>query len=1180
MQISDFSIHNPVKVAVGVILLCLFGLIALFAIPVQLTPEVTKPVITVETRWQGASPQEIEKEIVDKQEEQLKSIEGMIDFKSESMDSEGKITMEFAVGVDRDATLLKVANKLDQVAEYPEDADEPRITAVNTSDSPIAWMVLMPLPPTHGELEEYIERYPHLEKVLRPLMEQEEIHVPTLTRIAEEHEDLRPLVQYRIDASRLRRFVEDKIEARFEQVPGVANSNVYGGREEEMQVIVDPAKLAARQITIAQVRRALEGQNKDTSAGDIREAKRRYVIRTLGQFYDPESVEDTIIDVRDGAEIRVGDVARAQLGHKKAIAIVRQQGVNSIAVNVQREEGANVLEVMDGVKAAIRELNEGVLATKGLYIWQVYDETHYINSATTLVQQNLFVGGALAIVVLLLFLRSGRSTLIVALAIPISVIGTFLVISSLGRSINVVSLAGMAFAVGMVVDNAIVVLENIYSHYQRGATPFKAASRGTSEVWGAILASTLTTLAVFLPVVFVQEQAGQLFRDIAIAISAAVALSLIVSLTVIPSAASRLLAERQLHHRTGDANQGFGMGFGKRFVAGVVRLTETLQQGRISGRAMLITCLLFGLGALLLVPIVDFWMLPLPAALGGFGLRVPLPSVVGLAVAALAVAGFVWVAFTYRRFAMVAMTVVLSLGLIVRLMPPKEYLPEGNRNLVIGIVLPPPGYNLDQMIEIGEKIERQLQPFWEQYGKDAEPAQPEIANFFFVARGQQIFMGAKTVDPARAGELVPIFAQLTKDIPGVFLIPSQASLFERGLSGGRKIDIEITGPEIEKLIALGGQILGEVKQMYPDETQTHVRPVPSLDLGSPELHIRRKRKKAEQRGVVTRELGYAINALVDGAYAGDYWHEGKKIDLVITADIEDVSRTQDVEQLPIGTPSGEIVPLSAVADVRYGSGPEQINRIDRERAITLEVKPGPGVPLEDAIARINTEILEPLRDSGQLEGGLYDIHLAGTADELKNMAEALAGRLLLAVVITYLLIAALYESFLYPIVIMISVPMAAVGGFAGLRLLNVFTGQAFDTLTMLGFVILIGTVVNNAILIVNQALVNIREDGMPHRQAVVESVRGRIRPIFMSTSTTVFGMLPLVLFPGAGSELYRGLGSVVLGGLAVSTVFTLFLVPMLFTLTLEGKGHFRRLVGLEEAEQEQRATESEEPVMV
>ena len=526
---------------------------------------------------------------------------------------------------------------------------------------------------------------------------------------------------------------------------------------------------------------------------------------------------------------------------------------------------------------------------------------------------------------------------------------------------------------------------------------------------------------------------------------------------------------------------------------------------------------------------------------------------------------FIPLAMRARRVAIVLTMMVVSIGLSVKLMPPAEYLPEGNRNLIIGVLMPPPGYNLDQMLQIGRQVESRLQPYWEDTADHADARTTRRSpHRQLLLRCAAADLSSWAPGPAiRHGvaELIPIFQEAIRDIPGIIPIISQASLFERGVSGGRTIDIEITGPELQTLIQLGGQVFRQVSEMYPAATTgTFVRPVPSLDLGSPELHVQRNVEKASQRGVVTTELGYTVNALVDGAYAGDYWHRGKKIDLVITAPKDLSARTQNVAQLPIGTPSGEMVPLGAVADLTLSSGPEQINRIDRQRAITIQVKPGPEIALEEAMQRIDREVLDDLRQGGLLANGLYHLHLSGTADELKQMRQALSGRLLLAIVITYLLIAALYESFLYPLVIMVSVPMAAVGGFAGLRFLNLFTHQSFDTLTMLGFVILVGTVVNNAILIVNQALVLIRQQAMPHREAVVESVRGRIRPIFMSTSTTVLGMLPLVLLPGAGSELYRGLGSVVLGGLIVSTVFTLFLVPMLFTLTTEATDRLRRRI--------------------
>ena len=489
MKIIEYSTNNPVKVAVGSIFVLLFGLIALFRIPVQLVPDVEKPQITVETRWIGASPEEVEQEIIHEQEEMLKSVENLRKLTSRSFNSRGEILLEFVVGTDKSAALLDVANKLDQVQEYPENVDEPVISTVNTGDRPIAWFTLRVLPGTN------------------------------------------------IDVHDLRDFAEDYIESRFERVPGVANSNILGGAEREMQVIIYPHALAGSQLTILDVRKALISTNKNISGGDMDEGKNRFVVRTLGQFKSVEEIANLVITKRDDIPVYIKDVAEVKLGYKKLQAFVRQKNEASIAVNAQRDVGANVLTVMEGLREACFELNENLLRDRGLELEQVYDETDYIKSSIGLVRQNVVVGGLLAVMVLLLFLRSWRSTLVIGLAIPISAIGTFLMISLMGRSLNVVSLAGIAFAVGMVVDNAIVVLENIYRHWQSGENSFEATYKGTTEVWGAVLASTLTTIGVFIPVILVEQEVGQLFRDIALAISFAVGLSLIVAITVIPTTA-------------------------------------------------------------------------------------------------------------------------------------------------------------------------------------------------------------------------------------------------------------------------------------------------------------------------------------------------------------------------------------------------------------------------------------------------------------------------------------------------------------------------------------------------------------------------------------------------------------------------------------------------------------------
>jgi hydrophobic/amphiphilic exporter-1 (mainly G- bacteria), HAE1 family len=1149
MSLVESFVRNPVKISVGVLLVALFGVIALMRMPLQLTPEVQTPTITITTVWPGASPKEVEQEIIVEQEEQLKGVEGATKLSSESSDSQGTIIIEFTVGTDMDQALLKVNSRLNQVREYPADADQPIITTANSSDQPIAWFMLSALPPSVAELEAFATAHPNISaEILRCAKTKNAgLLLLRLQMLAADHPEVKELLPPDdFEVTKLRRFAEDEIEARFERVPGVSQSNVIGGLEDEMQVMIDPEKLAARQLTLGQVRDVLRGQNKDTSAGDFYEGKRRWVVRALGEFRTPEQVENQLLAVRDGAPVFVRDVGSVRLGYKKPDGIVRRYGQSNIAVNCIRETGANVLDVMAGLQEVMADINATVLKPKQLMLSQVYDETEYINSSIKLVQENIFLGGALTMIVLMSFLHLGyrtilfipailatslaavylspwwfaaclaiiigtgfwyaRGALVVGLAIPTSIIGTFLVLGMLGRSLNVISLAGLAFAVGMLVDNAIVVLENIFRRYSQGESALDASARGTEEVWGAVVSSTLTTIAVFLPVVFIEEEAGQLFRDIALAITAAVGLSLIISVTVIPTASARLFRGAKREDLLDDLASLTG---------------ETPAIGKNSSA---IVRLLNGIGGLFVTTIV--------------GLNR-------------------WVQRgVMRQLATISLLIGVSLGASWALWPKVEYLPNGNRNLVFGIVIPPPGYNIDQLMSLGEIVEAELRPYWDvDENTDLTKLDvPAIEDFFFVVRGRQVFLGLRAKDPLRAGEYVPFIFRMGQKIPGAITVAKQSSLFEQGLAAGRTIDVEITGPEVERLVQIGGQIFGQVMGMIPG---AQAQPKPSLDLSSPEVHVEPKLLQAAEMQVSSSELGFTVDALVDGAYVSDYFLEGKKIDLTLMGEQQYADQTQLVGAVPIATPLGQLVPLNALADVKLSSGPEQVNHRERVRSIAISVSPPPQMPLEEAMAVLQTQIVEPLQQGGQLDGG-YRIALEGTADKLRETWLALRSNVIIALFITYLLMAALFESWLYPFVIILSVPLGAVGGILGLFLLNFFVLQPLDVLTMLGFVVLIGTVVNNPILIVHQALNHMREDGMRSSEAVLESVRTRIRPIFMTTITTVLGLLPLVVFPGAGSELYRGLGAVVLGGLLSSTFFTLILVPTLFTLTMSIK---HRLMG-------------------
>jgi len=1038
MNLIRTSIDRPIAVIAAVLMVVMFGLVALQTIPIQLTPDVERPVISIRTIWPGAAPAEVEREIVNRQEEVLRGLEGMEEMSSSSEDGRATVTLEFAIDQDMDKALLLVANRLDRVSDYPEEADEPTLDTSGSEDRPIAWFILK--------------------------------REPGNTRPIHTFGD----------------FTEDVIQDRLERVAGVTRVNVYGGSERELQVIVDPGRMARYGLTVPQVVDALRRANVSVSAGDVEEGKRRYVVRSEGEFTEPAQVRSvllrTLSDPASGriARVTVGDIADVRFGYKEPTASIRHLGEPAIAFNAVRETGANVIETMEGIREAVAELKAGVLPRAGLTLNQVYDETTYINSAIDLVNQNIYVGGTLAAMILILFLRSGPATLVVALAIPVSVIGAFVAMAAMGRSINVVSLAGIAFAVGMVVDAAIVVLENIFRLRQQGRPIAEAAYLGAQQVWGAVLVSALTTVMVFIPILTLKLEVGQLFRDIAVAISVAVLLSLVVAITVIP-ALSNWLLRGPIDTRKPVRLPGID-GFARTFVSSAVGWTH-----RVVGHRLL---------ALTVVAII--------CGAGGMATWLFLPKL--------------------------------------------EYLPEGNRNLVLGIVLPPPGYNLDTTSTIAKEVEAAVRPLWASVtGPEAEPGgPPKIKNFFFVATRATTFVGAQSVEPERVAELIPVLNKPVFKEPGTFGFISQPSLFGRALGGGRSIDVNVSGPDLEEILGIAVRGAGLITQAMPLNAGNQLRPRPGLELGSPEVRVYPDPLRLADNGLTVRDFGETVDAFNDGLRIAEITVDGKRIDLTLMGPVRGIQETQGIANLPVVVSSGDILPVNSLATVEVTAGPTEIRHLERERTVTLEVRPAPQIPLEAAMETLTAEVLEPLAEDGLPPGVSLD--LAGTADKLTQTWDAMLLQLALAVAIVYLVMAVLFESFVFPLIIMLAVPLATAGGIGGLAILNLWTFQPLDMLTLLGFVILIGIVVNNAILLVHQTLYHARHEGMGIEGAIVAATRSRIRPIFMSTLTSVFGMLPLVVFPGAGSELYRGLGSVVVGGLALSAVLTLAIIPPLLTL--------------------------------
>ena len=1017
MDLIKFSIKNPVTIIVSVLIVVMFGFLSLDKLPYQLTPNVTKPEIKITTMWGGATPYEIEREIIEEQENVLKSLNNLVEYESSSKDNYGEITLTFKLGTDIQKALLDVSNKLNEVSSYPVNVDKPMIKTA--SASPIIWCMLQ----TKDDNPRHIDEY--------------------------------------------KTFFDDELKAHIERVDGVADMMTGGGREKQMHIILDTKKLASYSLNIDQVIKTLQSENVDISAGTQDISRRSYRVRTVSKFNKPEDIEDILIYSDRQTRIKLNDIAKVEFGYQDASSVAMFLGKDGIFFGVQPSGDANIVALTNEVENVVNRLNKDVLDQKGLKIKWIYDQRPYIVGAVDLVQQNIMIGGVLAVFVLILFLRSISPTAVVAVAIPISVVGTFIVLDMMGRSLNTISLAGISFAVGMLVDSAIVVLENIDRHRKMGKSISEAAYVGTSEVWGALIASASTTMAVFLPIIFLQDEAGQLFKDIAIAVVASVTFSLFVSISVIPMLWKKF---------AGVSNKG---------------VKDSSKITRFGDK------------------IVDSFMVIVEWSLQSFKTKIM----------------------------MITVLTILSFSTIYSLFPKMDYLPQGNKNLIFNILIPPPGLSYEQRYEMGDYLMNKMKP----YVNNDVDGYPAISRLFYVSFGDFIIFGGTSAHEDRAAELIPLFRPIINTMPGVFGVSLQSGVFEQGIGKGKVVNVDISGEKIEDIASIGAQLFmatnGAVKG-------AQVRPVPSIELLYPEVRIIPNRDALKAVGMSSADLGVVVDVLMNGRKIGDFEQDGKKkIDMNIKADATQIQTPQDILNAQIALPDGTLTQVSSLASTINTTGISEIRHFKGKRTITLQVTPPPNMTIQETM-EVLTGVIDGMKAKGLTNN--VTIGLSGTADKLSETIGMLAQNFILAIIIIYLLMSALFGNFIYPIVIMFTVPLATAGGFVGLKLTNMFLApQPLDVLTMLGFIILVGIVVNSAILIVHQSLNLIHKEGMPHKEAVLEATRTRIKPIYMSALTSIFGMLPLVLVPGPGSEFYRGLGSVITGGLVLSTFLTIFVTPAL-----------------------------------
>jgi multidrug efflux pump subunit AcrB len=1027
-------IQRGTLLAIGVIILCVFGVLAVLRVPVQMIPDLDTRAITVRTGWPGATPQDIEKEILLDQEEYLRNIAGLRRMVSTATSGEALIELEFPFGADLNDVLIRVNNALSQVPPYPESVDEPRLYTTSFSSNSFMYFRIEPLP---GNPQG-------------------------------------------VDMDSMRDFVDDNVRTLMERVPGVSQVDVGGGAQRQVQILVDPGRLAERNITLAQLRQTIRSRNRDTPGGDLDSGKRRYLLRTVGRFENPDELEDLVIARRDDSIVRLRDVATVRLHHFEIRARAFVNGQPIISLSVRREIGANVIAIKEAMMPVVESINRDLLQAAGMRMLLTTDDVRYVQASAANVWQNLAIGAGLATGVMFLFLRSLPATLLGIIGIPICTVAAFLGLLLAGRTINVISLAGVAFAIGMTLDNTIVVLESIEHERKRGLDRLQAAVAGVKRVWPAVLASTLTTVLVFTPVLFLEQEAGQLYSDVAVAISASILVSMLVAISVVPAASARL--------PFASAERG-----GARTVRG---------RGRIAR-----------------------WVS--------------------------------WLIVTRsRRIACLGGTVAVTAAVIALLTPPAEYLPEGEEAKSFSMMIAPSGYNLTEMTAIAHRLHGEFLPYL-----DDEPARfdrgetavPALAYFIAWVRPQYLRVIAETKDPRHIDALIEVITQKFAQYPGMRSFSSRGSIISSNDGGTRSINVDIAGSD---LAAIYDTALAAYRRAHEVFDDPQVRPDPPiLSLGQPLLELRPRWERAAELGLTGEEIGYAVAGLTDGAYVDEFFLRDDKIDIYLYTSARPARKLDDIANLPLYTPQGTVLPVGAVVDLRESVDTNTIRRVDGRRTVTLNVIPPRSVALETGVGAVQSEVIDHLKSAGAVAPGVI-MDISGASDRLTATREALWGNYAVAVLLCYLLLVAIVSHWGYPLAIMTTVPLGIAGGIVGLWLLNAAGAalphlglpairQPFDMITMLGFLILVGTVVNNPILLVDQALHNLRALGLDPSAAVNGAVQTRLRPILMSSITTIFGLAPLVLVPGAGTELYRGVGAIVLFGLLFATVITLVFLPAL-----------------------------------
>lgn len=1013
MRVIAAAIRNPIAVAVTVLLVALFGTLSLLELPLQLFPDIERPTIGITTNWRGASPEEAEAELLEPQERVLQGLSGVEEITGNANSGSTDITLTFAIGTDMKAALVDVIGRMSRLPPLPRDADRPIVQlgglGGDTNQS-LTWFFVQLLPGTPGPIGDY------------------------------------------------RRFIEDVVQPRLESVPGVGGVLVNGGAPNDIRITVDLARAAALGVGIPDIARLAASAN-NVSAGQLDVGRRQYALRYTGR-YDVDQLGQLVLAWRDGQPVRLSDVAVVETRPPDQLNYSHQNGNPAIGLQLLRAPGANVLRTLDEAKRVVSELRDGPLRERGLGIEQSFDSSLFITRAVNLLVENLVVGALLALVCVWWFMRNVRATVIIATTIPICLLATFCALHLAGRSINVISLAGLAFAVGMVVEGAIVVSGNIIRLRETGMPIDQAAHDGTRQVVPALFASTTTTIAVFLPVLFLEDVEGQIFADLALTISIAVAFSILVAITVVPAAAGRLLG--------GPAkNSGFG--------AGWPRLTDKVIEWTRTRRQQVMWVL-----ALLVAPLLLSWVF----------------------------------------------------------LPKLDYLPPVKRAAIDAFFSFPPGMSPTSVDrEIVTKLQERMQPYM------SGEKEPRLKNYYILLWPGGGTLGARVIDDSRIGELERIVRdEVAVGIPDTRVFVNEGDLFGGFGGSARSVAINLQTTDTAALNSTAAEGRRLLEETFPG---ANVQSFPNTDVQVLELRAEPNDRRIAEVGWDRAALGTVVRSLGDGAWLGEYFDGQARLPVILRTNLGETP--EEIAQAPLITPSGEVVPLGELVTLETTLVSEQIRRVDHHRTVTLTIDPPPTLSLEDMLAKINSDIVPQLRANMPSDA---NIRLAGSADRLDTIIATMSGNFLLALLVLFMLMAAMFHSLRDSLVVVLTVPLALAGGVLGIRLLGAVAFQPLDLLTMIGFIMMIGIIVNHAIL-----LVDLTREAMNNGHSVEEALRmslnQRLRAMVASTLTGALGALPMVVNPGPASTIYRGLAAVNVTGVIVSMVFSIVLLPSLMRLVYE-----------------------------